>query len=189
MILNGEDSLGQSCSASRQEQVDGWFPEGGKTEALMYPPLWLRALRPLQSHDLGLGQCPVPQHVVWFLLYHHFSFLICAPGLWSTSRWRMSMSLLPPSKSQPIRPSSQRARSMTASCRSKPLMRTAPPSTARFATMKLSQQMCLLPLTETVSVLGKIPVQSGKQIHCPRSQGQERPHMYLAVVPPLEPFI
>lgn len=28
----------------------------------------------------------------------------------------------------------------------------------------------------------------GKQIHCLRSRGQERPHRFLTVVPPLKPF-
>lgn len=40
---------------------------------------------------------------------------------------------------------------MTASCRWKPQTRTAPPSTARSATMRLSPQMCPLPLTGMVS--------------------------------------
>lgn len=50
------------------------------------------------------------------------------------------------------RPRWQRGRSTTASCRWRPQMRTAPLSTARSATTRLSPRMCPLPSTGTVSV-------------------------------------
>ena len=104
---------------------------------------------------LGPESVPLGSAEVWCnsFITGISSRLCVVLGPWSISRWRTSMSLLPPSKSQPTRLSWRRARSMTASCKWRPSTKTAPPSTARFATMKSSQLMCLLPSTGMVSVL------------------------------------
>lgn len=179
--------MGRILSASRREQVNSWFPEEGKTEAPMHPLPQLRALRPLQSHDLGLDQCPTTHGVIPSLK----SFLLS--DLCSRAVVHIQVKdvneFAPTFKEPAYKAIVTEGKIYDSILQVEAIDEDCSPQYSQICNYEIVTTDVPFAIDRNGECPGKDSSTVRKTNSLPRSRGQERPHRYLTVVPPLKPFI